>query len=73
VSTVKKSMASTPLAWARRNCRQETADRVGAGSMPARCRMVHTVLAPILPLLAEAAQLAVDAAVPPGRVLPGQP
>jgi hypothetical protein len=36
VSTVKKSTASTPVAWARRNCRQETADRVGAGSMPAR-------------------------------------
>jgi len=45
VSTVKKSTASTPLAWARRNCRHDTADRVGAGATPARWRMVHTVLA----------------------------
>ena len=28
--------------------RQVTADRCGAGSTPARWRMVHTVLAPIL-------------------------
>ena len=40
--------ASTPLAWARRNCRQVRADRLGAGSTPARCRMAQTVLAPIL-------------------------
>jgi hypothetical protein len=50
VSTVKTSRASTPLAWARRNCRHVMADRAGAGSTPARCRMVHTVLAPILSL-----------------------
>jgi hypothetical protein len=48
VSTVKKSTASTPLAWAWRNCRQETADHVGAGATPACRRMAHTVLAPIL-------------------------
>jgi hypothetical protein len=48
VSTVKKSTARMPLAWARRNCRHETADRVGAGATPARWRMVHTVLAPTL-------------------------
>jgi hypothetical protein len=48
VSTVKKSTASTPLAWAGRNCRQEIAERVGAGSTPARSRMAQTVLAPIL-------------------------
>jgi hypothetical protein len=47
VSTVKKSTASTPLAWARKNWRHETADRLGAGATPARRRMVHTVLAPI--------------------------
>jgi hypothetical protein len=41
VSTVKKSTASTPFACARRNCRHVMADRVGAGSTPARCRMVH--------------------------------
>ena len=50
VSTVKKSTASTPLAWTRRNCRQERADRAGAGSTPAQRRMLHTVLAPILSL-----------------------
>jgi hypothetical protein len=48
VSTVKKSTASTPLACTRRNCRQESADRLGAGSTPARWRMVQMVLAPIL-------------------------
>jgi hypothetical protein len=48
VSTVKKSTARTLLAWARRNCRQVRADRLGAGSVPARCRMAQTVLAPIL-------------------------
>jgi len=48
VSTVKKSTARTLLAWARRNCREEIAERVGAGSTPARCRMGQTVLAPIL-------------------------
>jgi hypothetical protein len=46
----EKSTASTSLACARRNCRQETTDRVGAGSTPARSRMAQTVLAPILPL-----------------------
>jgi hypothetical protein len=50
VSTVKKSTASTPLAWAQRNCRQVSANRLGAGSTPARWRMAHTVLAPILSL-----------------------
>jgi hypothetical protein len=35
------------LAWARRNCRHVSADRIGAGSTPARCRMAQTVLAPI--------------------------
>jgi hypothetical protein len=45
VSTVKKSTARIPSAWARRNCRQVRADRIGAGSTPARCRMAQTVLA----------------------------
>jgi len=45
---VKKSTASTPFAWARRNHRHVTADRAGAGSTPAQCRMVHMVLAPSL-------------------------
>jgi hypothetical protein len=59
------------LACARRNCRHEGADRFGAGSTPARCRMVQTVLAPSL--YPEPTQSSVDAAVAPGRVLPGQP
>jgi transposase len=42
VSTVKKSTASTLVAWVRKNCRQVSAERLGAGSTPARCRMVHT-------------------------------
>jgi hypothetical protein len=50
VSTVKKSTATTPAAWACRTCRHETAGRLGAGATPARCRIVHTVLAPTLPL-----------------------
>jgi hypothetical protein len=33
VSTLKKSTASTPRAWDRRNCRQVTVDRFGAGSI----------------------------------------
>jgi hypothetical protein len=35
VSTVKQSTASTPVAWARRNCRQETADRRSDSLWPA--------------------------------------
>jgi hypothetical protein len=50
VLAVNKSTASTLLAWARRNCRQVNADRLGAGSTPARWRMAQTVLAPILSL-----------------------
>jgi len=47
VSTVKKSTANTPVAWARKNCRQVSADRAGAGATPARRRIAHTVLVPI--------------------------
>jgi hypothetical protein len=71
VSTVKKVHPSTPLAWARRNCRRVSADRVGAGSTPGRWRMAQTVLAPDPALVAQPAQLTVDATVAPGRVLPG--
>src|SRR6266508_1356723 len=46
VSTVKKSTASTPLACARRNCRQVIADRVGAGSTPAPRRAVLRLVSP---------------------------
>jgi hypothetical protein len=46
----EKSTAATPAAWACRNWRQVSADRLGAGSTLARRRMVHTVLAPTLSL-----------------------
>jgi hypothetical protein len=71
VSTVKQVHRQHTSAWARRNRRQVSADRLGAASTPARCRMAQMVLAP--ELVAESAQFAVDAAVAPGRVLPGQP
>jgi hypothetical protein len=48
VSTVKQSTASTPVACARRNCRQVRADRLGAGSTLARCGMAQAMLAPSL-------------------------
>jgi hypothetical protein len=44
VSTAKKSTARTLSAWACRNCRQVTADRIGARSTPAWLRMDQTVL-----------------------------
>jgi hypothetical protein len=44
VSAQKKSVARMPCAWARRNCRQLGPSRRGAGSMPARFRIDHTVL-----------------------------
>jgi hypothetical protein len=43
VSTCRKSTATTPAAWACRNCRQLGPERRGAGSMPAACRISHTV------------------------------
>ncbi len=43
VSTCRKSTARIPPAWACRNCRQIGPARGGAGSMPAACRMFHTV------------------------------
>jgi hypothetical protein len=45
VSTVRKSHATIPDACARRNERQLSDPRLGAGSMPARLRIAHTVLA----------------------------
>ena len=44
VSTVKKSQATIPLAWARRNCRHESDERRGAGSIPACRKIDQTVL-----------------------------
>jgi hypothetical protein len=43
VSTCRKSTATIPPAWACRNCRQPGPERRGAGSMPAECRICHTV------------------------------
>jgi hypothetical protein len=43
VSTGTKSTARTALACAVRNCLQLGPDRRGAGSMPASCRICHTV------------------------------
>ena len=43
VSTCRKSTATIPAAWACRNCRQPGPERRGAGSMPAACRISHTV------------------------------
>ena len=43
VSTCRKSTATIPAAWACRNCRQLGPERRGAGSMPAACRICHTV------------------------------
>jgi hypothetical protein len=70
VSTVKKSHARIPAAWARRNSVQDSDDRPGAGSMPACLRIAHTVeAATVMPSRAE---FAVDASVTPGRVLPSE-
>ena len=70
MSTVKKSQASRPWAWARRNRRQDVSSPCGAGRYlraqdPADCRLAD--------LVAEAGQLAVHAAVSPRRVLGRQP
>ena len=43
VSTCRKSTATIPAVWPCRNCRQLGPERRGAGSMPAACRISHTV------------------------------
>jgi len=59
-----------PEAWARRNSFQFKPARLGAGSMPSRRRISHTVLgATEIPRVLE---LALDAPIPPRRVLFGQ-
>jgi hypothetical protein len=47
VSTLKKSQATIPLAWARKNSGHVLEERRGAGSMPDCCRIDQTVLAAI--------------------------
>jgi hypothetical protein len=46
VSTWKKSTARIPEAWLRRNCAQVGPELGGAGAIPARFRIAHTVEAP---------------------------
>jgi hypothetical protein len=45
VSTVKKSVASTPGAWLRKNCDQVGPPRLGAGVRPAALRIRLMVVA----------------------------
>ncbi len=47
MSTWTKSAARMLQAWAVRNCFQVGPDRRGAGSIPASCRICHTVEAAI--------------------------
>ena len=48
VSMVKKSQATIPAAWARRNVVHDSDARFGAGSMPACLKIAHTVDAAIV-------------------------
>jgi hypothetical protein len=48
VSTVKKSQATIPAAWVRRNVVHESDARFGAGLIPAVLRIAHTVDPPIV-------------------------
>jgi len=47
VSTVKKSQATIPAAWRRRNAGQVVLARRGAGSSPWRLRVVRIAVAEI--------------------------
>jgi hypothetical protein len=66
VSTQKKSVARMPRACTRRNCRQLGPSRRGAGSIPARWRINHTVL---LQSGSQAQQVRRICALPPCRDL----
>jgi hypothetical protein len=58
VSTVKKSHASTPAAWERRNSAQVGPPRLGAGTKPCRRRMLRTEVADtFIPSLAHSPQI----------------
>ena len=70
MSTVKKSQASRPLAWARRKVRQEVSwprERAGGAGAedPPHSRLTE--------VMAEAGELTVHPAVSPARVLARQP
>ena len=69
VSTVKKSQAMIPLAWAVRNCRQVGPARRGAGSMPAAVRIYpHGGRGDAV---TESDQLALDSPVTPAGIVLG--
>jgi hypothetical protein len=67
VSRVKKSVASSPAAWARKNVRQLVSARRGAGPRCAAARIRRIVVAPRR--CPSPASFALDAAVAPGRIL----
>ena len=71
MSTVKKSVATMPLAWARRNSVQVGPARRGAGRKPMASQDIGD--AALGDRDAELLQLADDAQVAPAGVLPGQP
>jgi hypothetical protein len=70
VSTWKKSQASSPCAWARRNARQEVfyISRCRAASLGAQ----DSPDGRLADLVSEPGQFTVHPAVPPGRVILGQ-
>jgi hypothetical protein len=68
VSTWKKSLASRPLAWVRKNTRQEASRWRGVGPVAAGPQdPPHGCLAHVV---TEADEFPMHPAVPPGRVLP---
>jgi hypothetical protein len=69
VPTVKKSHATIPAAWRRRNPRQVVLAHLGAGSSPWRRMVVRIAVAETH---AKAQQLALDALIPPAGVLSGE-
>ena len=71
MSTWQQPDARIPAAWAARNCRQLGDGRRGAGASRPPARIRRIVPAPIR--LPEAEELTLYPAVPPPRVLPGQP
>jgi hypothetical protein len=71
VSRWKKSVASSPAAWALRNVRQWVSVPRGAG--PHACRGQDAADGAGADVVSESGELALDAAVSPSRVLPCQP
>ena len=69
VSSWKKSVASSPCVWSRRNARQLVSVRRGAGPMRLRARIRRVV--PDADLIAEATEFTLDPFVAPTRILSG--